>query len=447
MKIIHTIFSTSISFLLLLVQSSPIVAQSETIKISLKGAIEYGLKNRKDIQNQQINIKISKNEVEKVKTRSIPQLNAGIDFRYNSLLAAGFAGAGLFGNPEPLILRFGAPYTNNFSLSASYEVFNPNTYSDKKLAQGNIVADQLSAESYSISIKLSIAQAYYTALLNEEKEKFSTNNLMRTEQYYKDGKEKVRNKTMLQNDLDRLRLDYENAKISYEEDVKNLLLSKMNLANQLGADMNVNIILSESLEDVQKSLPTSIIAQTDIGKRVEIRQEALRLEQNKLQIKKQERSLMPTFSLYGNWSALQVSSDFQLFNGQWWFPYHFFGFSVNMRLFDGSLRSKIKNEYKLRVIQSENALNKLQSDLSFEVASSKIQLQNAYSKLKTAKKNYELAEDIIKTDKIRFDEGKISLAELNNAEYSLSTAQNNLLTLYYSFLLATLNYQKAVGEL
>lgn len=439
----YIVFLLFYSFLL----PTELLAQTESLKLALKEAIDYGLKNRKDIHNQQINITISENEIDKIKTRSIPQLGAGFDFRYNSLLAAGFAGAGLFGNPEPLILRFGAPHTNNFSLNANYEIFNPATYSDKQIAQKSIDLAKTNAEKYSIDTKMSIAQAYYAALLNEEKEKFSTNNLLRTEQYYKEGKSKLKNGTILQNDLDRLRLDYENAKITYEEDVKNLLLSKMNLANQLGANMNINILLSESLDDVLQKLPTSIIAQADISKRVEIRQEQIRLEQNKLQIKKQDRLLMPTFALYGNWSALQVSSDFQLFNGQWWFPYHFVGFSVNMKLFDGMLRNKTKNEYKWRVVQSENALSKLRSDLDFEVASSKIQLQNAYSKLKTAKTNYILAEEIIKADKLRFEEGKISIAELNNAEYSLSTAQNNLLTFYYNFLIAMLNYQKAVGEL
>ena len=422
-------------------------AQTENLKLSLKEAIEYGLKNRKDVQNQEISVKISENEIEKIRTRSIPQLSAGLDFRYNSLLAPSFTGAGLFGNPEPLILRFGAPHSNNVSLNAYYELFNPTTFSDKQIAQKNIVVQQTNTEKYVIDIKFSISQAYYAALLSEEKAKFSTANLARTEQYFKEGKEKIKNTGISQNDFDRLRLDYENAKINYEEEVKNLLLSKMNLANQLGTSMNVNISLSESLEGILKSLPSSIIAQTDISKRVEMRQAHLFLEQHKLQMKKQDRLFMPTFALYGTWATSQLSSDFQLFNGQWWFPYHFVGFSVNMKLFDGLSRNRTKNEYRMRILQSENTIQKLQSDLNYEVASSKMQLQNAYSKLKTAKNNYALAEDIIKTATQQFKEGKITTTELNNAENSLSNSQNNLITFYYNFIIALLNYQKAVGEL
>jgi outer membrane protein TolC len=432
---------------LLVLLSMPCFAQNANLKLSLQEAMEYGLKNRKDIQNQQLNIQISENEIAKIRSQSLPQITAGFDFRYNTKLAAGFAGVGLFGNVEPQILRFGAPHTNSFGLNANYDFFNPATHANKQIAQKNVALEQLNVEKNTIDVKLMIAQAYYAALLNGERERFSSNNLERIQQYYKDGRTKLEDKTISQSDFDRIRLDYENAKITNEEDLKNTLLSQMNLANQLGAGLNVNITLSESLDEVLKSLPASIIAQNDLNKRVEVRQEQLRLVQNQLYIKKQDKLLMPTFSLYANWSALQLSSDFQLFNGKWWFPYHFVGFRVSMNLFDGLLRNKTKNEFRLRTLQNENTLAKLQSDLTYEVLSTKIELQNAFGRLKTAKSNYILAEEIIKTDKSLFQQGKTTFSELKNAEYALATAQNNLLTFYYNFLVAKLNYQKAIGEL
>jgi outer membrane protein len=426
---------------------SRLLAQTETLKLSLKEAMDYGLKNRKDVQNQQLNIQLAENEVGKIWARSIPQVSAGFDFRYNTQLQAGFVAAGLFGNPDPLVLRFGAPYTTVVGLNANYEFFNPTTMADKQLVKKNIALTQASAERSAIEVKLVIAQAYYTALLDEEREKFSANNLERTQEYYKEGKNKFNAKAILQNDLDRLKLDYENAKITYEENIKNSLLSKMYLANQLGTALNINISLSENLVEVLKSVPESIIKQTDVSKRIEVRQEQLFLEYNQMNVKKQQKLSLPTLALYGNISSLQVSSDFQFFNGQWWFPFNFVGLRMNMTLFDGMLRKKTQNEYKIRTVQSQNALEKLKSDLTYEVASSKIQLQNAFSKLKMAKENYNLAESIIDIDNRRFKEGQITIAELKNAEYTLSTAQGNLLTFYYNFLVAKLNYQKAVGEL
>ncbi|TAH22003.1 MAG: TolC family protein [Cytophagales bacterium] len=433
--------------LVLLLVSSTCFGQAESLKLSLKEAIDYGLKNRKDVINQQINIQLAENEIDKVRARSLPQISAGFDFRYNTKLQAGFIAAGLFANPDPLVLRFGAPYTSVAGINANYEIFNPATVADKQIAQKNVALTQANAEKNLIEVKLAIAQVYYIALLDQEREKFSENNLIRTQAYYKEGKNKFDNKTIPQNDVDRLKLDYENAKITYEESIKNSLLSKMYLANQLGATLNVNISLSENLAEVLNSVPESIIKQADLNKRIEIQQEQLKLDYNQLNIKKQTKIAMPTFALYGSWSSLQVSSDFQFFNGQWWFPFHFVGFRMNMTLFDGMLRNKTKYEYKLRETQSQNALAKLQSDIAYEQASSKIQLQNAFSKLKTAKGNYTLAENIIEIDNVRFKEGKITLSELNNAEYTLATAQNNLLTFYYNFLMAKLNYQKSVGEL
>ncbi len=443
-------FSSFLVFLIASIAIAPtsmLLAQTETLKLSLKEATDYGLKNRKDVQNQQLNIKIAENEIDKIRARQLPQVSAGFDFRYNTQLQAGFAAAGLFGNAEPLILRFGAPYTTIMGFNGNYELFNPATQADKQIGRKNISLTQAGAERSIIDIKLMIAQVYYTALLDEEREKFSAINLERAQQYYKEGKNKLDGKTILQNDIDRLKLDYENAKITYEENIKNSLLSKMYLANQLGIALNINILLSENLANVLKNMPESIIRQSDISKRIEVQEQQLYLEYNEMNVKKQEKLFLPTLALYGNWSSLQVSSDFQLFNGQWWFPFHFVGLRMNMTLFDGMLRNKTKNEYKLRALQSQNTLAKLQSDITYEVASCKIQLQNAFSKLKTAKENYTLAENIINIDNSRFKDGQITLSELKNAEYTLSTAQSNLLTFYYNFLVAKLNYQKAVGEL
>lgn len=421
--------------------------QAENLKLSLKEAIDYGLKNRKDVINQQINIQIAENEVDKVRSRSLPQVSAGFDFRYNTKLQAGFIAAGLFANPDPLVLRFGAPYTSVAGINANYEILNPATVADKQIAQKNIALTQANSEKNLIEVRLAIAQAYYIALLDEERERFAESNFVRTQAYYKEGKNKFESSTILQNDLDRLKLDYENAKITYEESIKNSLLSKMYLANQLGSTLNANISLSENLAEVLNSVPESILKQSDVNNRIEVRQEQLRADYYQLNVKKQTKIAMPTLSLYGSWSSLQVSSDFQFFNGQWWFPFHFVGFRLNVPLFDGMLRNKTKYEYKMRETQSQNALAKLQSDLSYEQASSKIQIQNAFSKLKTARENYSMAESIIKIDNVRFKEGKITLSELNNAENTLATAQNNLLSFYYNFLMAKLNYQKSVGEL
>lgn len=442
-----SLFNILLTILVSITSVSHGLAQAETLKLSLEEAMEYGLKNRKDVHNQQINIQIAENEIDKIRARNLPQVTAGFDFRYNTQLQAGFIAAGLFANQDPLVLRFGAPYTSVAGINANYDIFNPATIADKRIAKKNIALTQVNADRNAIDVKLGIAEAYYTALLDQERERFSESNLTRAEQYYKEAKKKFDTKTILQNDLDRLKLDYENAKITYEENIKNSLLSKMYLANQLGTTLNINISLSDNLAEVLNSIPESIIKQSDVNKRVEMQQEQLRLEYNQLAIKKQTKMALPTFTLYGSWSSLQVSSDFQFFNGQWWFPFNFVGFRASITLFDGMQRNKTKDEYKLREIQSQNALVKLQSDLTYQVASSKIQLQNAFSKLKSAKENYALAESIIGIDNIRFKEGTITLSELNNAEYTLSTAQNNLLTFYYNFLVAKLNYQKSVGEL
>jgi outer membrane protein TolC len=424
-------------------------AQSDTLRLSSAEAVEYGLKNRKDVQNQRLSEKIARNETEKVRARNLPQVTTSFDYRYNTQLQTTVFPANVppFNSPEPVVTRFGTAFNATFGVSANYDLINPATQADKRYTQKTTELEQANSQRLSIDTRQAIFRAYYAVLLNQEKAKFSSENQVRTDRYFQEGKVKFENRTILKTDLDRLQLDYQNARVMAEEDAKNLQLSRLYLANQIGAAPNTPIATTETLETVLQLLPEIADSRQSTANRVEVRQEQLRLEQNQLNLKRQSKSYWPTVSLYGSWNVQNLSNDFALFSGSNWFPFSYVGLKIGATLFDGLQRERTKTEYRLRLEQNQNNLSRLQSDMGYEWESARTELQNAHEKLKTARENYTLAQQIVQTDNVRFNEGIITIASLKNSEYALATAQNNLLTNYYNFLLAKINYQKALGEL
>lgn len=411
--------------------------------INLKEAIELGLKNRKDLQNLQINTQITNNELEKIKTRNLPKVDASADFRYNTQLQTNILPAGAFG-PEPRAVRFGTNFNNLIGINATYDVYNPNNATDKKIALQNLEIDKATIQKSEIDVKNAITQAYYAILLNQEKLKYSEANIQRTQKYIEEGKIKLKEKTILQTDFDKLLLDNANAQMVVEEDTKNLQLSKLYLSNQMGSEDNFNI--AENLSDFMKNIDTNK-TQKSIDNRIEIKQEQLKITQNQLNIDKQTRLGLPTVSLYGNFSVQNLSNNFEPFASGVWFPFSYVGLKITANLFDGFLRKKTKNEFQLKTLQSQNTISKLKNDYNYELQSAIVEMQNINQKIKNAQENIKLAESILLIDNVRFKEGKINASELKNTEYSLQTAQNNVLNLYYNFLMTELKYQKAVGEL
>jgi len=422
-------------------------AQTETLKLSSAEAVAYGLKNRKDIQNQQLSERIAQTETEKVRTRNLPQVTASADYRYNFQLQQSVLPAGTIRPDAPTVIALGTTYSILAGVNANYDLFNPANRADKIYSQKSTELEEANSQKLTIDTKDAILRAYYSVLLNQEKAKFSAENLGRTERYFQEGKVKFDNKTILKTDLDRLQLDYQNAKVTAEEDNKNLQLSRMYLANQIGAPIHATVETTETLESVLQSLPELNGFQNATEKRIELKQEQLRLEQNQLNFTKQNKTYLPTVSLYGSWNAQHLSNNFEPFANNTWFSFSYVGLKINATLFDGLQRERTKTEYRFRSEQNRNNLAKLQSDLNYEWESARVELQNAHEKLKTAQENYTLAQNVVQTGNVRFQEGTITTADLKNSQYSLTTAQNNLLTNYYNFLVAKIKYQKAISEL
>ena len=74
-------------------------------------------------------------------------------------------------------------------------------------------------------------------------------------------------------------------------------------------------------------------------------------------------------------------------------------------------------------------------------------LQNASASLETQKKNIELAENVSKVVKSKYDQGVGSNLEVLNAETSLKEAQTNYFSALYDAVVAKVGYLKALGRL
>ncbi len=413
---------------------------------TLAQAIDFGLKNRKDLQNQTISVTIQENEIQKIKSRNMPKVDASLDTRYNTQLQTSVIPAGVFG-ADARNVRFGTDFNTLLGVSATYDVYNPNVRTDKEIALKNIETEKLNIQKTQIDIKQSITQAYYQVLLNQEKLKFTKENQARTQKYLQEGEVKKANGTILQTDLDKLTLDVENVALTMAEDEKNIELSKQYLANQMGTTEKVEISEDMSVFITQITTQNLQFDPKNTDNRIEIQQEKARIAQFEANINKQNKSIFPTVSLYGNFNLQNLSNQFEPFNVDKWFPFSYIGAKVNFNIFDGFQRKYNKEEYFLKIKQSQNTQEKLKNDYNYELQSALTELKNISQKLTNAKQNILLAQKVLDVDNTRQKEGKITPAELKNTEYALQTAQNNLITQYYNFLLAKLKYQKAVGEL
>jgi len=94
-------------------------------------------------------------------------------------------------------------------------------------------------------------------------------------------------------------------------------------------------------------------------------------------------------------------------------------------IFTGGQRHYKIQQAKLSFQKAENNIEFIKKSIDLELSSSVVMLQNASSSLNTQKKNIELAEDIYKVAKIKYEQGVGSNLEMITAETSLKEAQKN----------------------
>jgi outer membrane protein TolC len=296
---------------------------------------------------------------------------------------------------------------------------------------------------------VAIAEAYYGVLLAQEKVRLDRDNILRTKAYYDQVLAQQANQTALPTDVTRRQLDYLNAQTTLDQDEITLRKSQMSLAQRMGLAQEAALpVVADRLESLLADT-ASITAEVANAweRRVEMQQEMAQYHVYELNTAKYKRQYLPTVSAYGNLFEQHLSNDYNVFKGENWKPYAFVGVQVGVDLFDGFRRKRLANEFALRMRNSETLQERLRLDINYESRITREEMVASLRAVRVARRNYDLAKQLVEVDKVRVQEGTLTPAELQNTEYAVMQAQNGLLGSLYNFLVARLRWQKATGQL
>jgi outer membrane protein TolC len=414
-------------------------------KITLNEAIQKGLENRIELKTQALNIQIASSENNKIKAKWMPQVSANGDVRWNTQLQTTVLPFALPGSSESqTIVRLGRPFNNTFALQAEQKVYDANKKIDRLVNDTQTDAQKNTLEQQKINLKQSITEAYFLAVFNKEKLRLSEIALQRANAYFEAAKVKFEQGTILKNDLDKFMLDVSNARLTQTKNIQDYELSLVTLQYQLNTNDK-----AEPAEDLTFILNYSqfVDVQTNTDKRTEVRAEEINLQLNELNLQKQKTKNLPTVSAYGNYSAFQISDTFNPFATGTWFTANYVGIRANIPIFDGKQTKLSSQDFLVRKQINQLNIERLRNDFNYESKSTWNTLQQSKLNLEEAKKNITLAQQILETDKFRFEKGVIIISDLKNSEYSLQNSENQYLSSIYNFLVANVRYKKASGNL
>ncbi|WP_048825532.1 TolC family protein [Hymenobacter sp. DG25B] len=471
------------------------VASSTPMPLTLQQAIDYALQNKSTLQSTRLNEQVAKARVGEIRSQGLPQINgaAGItdNFKLQKSLVdfSRFGGAPLSGTtltqedivkaqsgpvvlqpkygeaPQtgPTPLAFGLQYAGNAAISASQLLFDGSYLLGLKAAS---VYEKLSVKQTrqsEIDVVEQVSKAYYSTLVARERLKLLARNVTRldtllyqTTQTYKEGfVEKL--------DVQRLQVQANNLKIEQQKAQRLVDLSVDLLRFQMGLDQRQPIVLADSLDAAITGAQTSVQTTDNFNYSNRIEYSVLETQRDLavLDVRNRRSGYLPKLNLvaaYGVTGSDPRFGGLMEFRGpdsrnaagyinQNWFGFGNVGLQLQLPVFDGFRKKYSIQQAKLALEQVNKGFTTLQQSVDLQRQQGETTLQNSLDVLNNQKANLDLATEVARVSKIKFQEGVGSNLEVITAETDLRQAQTNYYAALYDVLVAKVDFAKANGSL
>jgi len=430
---------------------------------SLQQAIDFAMKTQLQVQNANYDEQIASAKVKETVGIGLPQISGSFDVKdfidIPTTVLPDFITPSIIGVNQqyfglhPLMLpvagdgmpvKFGTQYNAAAGISASQLLFSSDYLVGLQATKTYLELTRKATQRTRIDVSVAVTKAYYSVLINNERMKTMDANIERIKKLMEDTKALNENGFVEKIDLDRITVTYNNLLVEKEKLNRLIGLGLTLLKFQVGMDQSATLALTDKLEGV-KFQPELSTDKFDYGKRIEYSLLETQKSIAQLQVKQNKMSYLPNAVLYGSLSENAYRSQFDIFANKPWYPTVVVGGTINVPIFDGLQKNYRIQQAKVNLLKSDNNLKSVQQAIDMDRASAQINLQNASSTLDSQKKNIELAEEVYKVSKIKYDQGVGSNLEVVTAETALKEAQTNYFSALYDAIISKVDYDKANG--
>ena len=399
---------------------------------TLNEAVEFGLINNSVAKNATNDVKIANAKKWETIATGLPQINSFIEYNNNikqpiSLVPAEFFG----GNPgEFSELSFGTKQTIDGSVTLTQLLFDGSYsvgLSSIKLYMDIAYKAKIKTD---LEVKKSIISAYGNALVSEERVKILEKNLNNVKsnldeikKIYQSGLTEIEN-------VEQLKITYVSIKNSLDYSYK-LNKTSLNLLKLIiGYDIDKELILSNSLQDLtlKSILEKKSIENFEIDKNIDYLLALNNTKSQKTLLTLEKSKALPTLRAFIKGGYDGNNDSFRFFKSdQKWYGYSIAGVSMSVPIFSSLRKSAKTQQARIEFEKSKIDLSESKKRIIIELDNAESEYQYAVSSYNSNVENVKLAEKIERKNQIKFIEGLISGLDLRQAQIQLYSIQNQLI--------------------
>jgi outer membrane protein len=424
---------------------------SQTYSFTVADAVNYAYEHRDSVVNAALDVKSADYRVKEIIGQGLPQIDGTASLQDYLKIPTTLLPGEFFGAPAGTFIpvKFGVKYQSNLGVSASQLLFDPSYIVG---LQGRRTYKELYNKAYTqskIQMSVAVTKAYYQLLVNIEQVKLLDANIAQLKQQVDQTTAQNKQGFVEKIDVDRISVQYNNLVTTRENTLRLLALNYQVLKFQIGMPIDYTLTLKDNLADVKldESATAEITADTSVYKnRIEYGILETNLQLTKFDLKRIKGQFLPTLSANAAYTYSYQNNNFSdLYSTT--FPSSYIGLTLKVPIFSGFQRTNRVKQYQITVLKAQNSLEQAKNGLNLQASIAKTSYFNGLQSLNNQKRSQELAREVLRVTKIKYQQGVGSSIEVTQAQTALETADNQYIQALYDALVSKVDLDKAYGKL
>ncbi|MGV8879190.1 MAG: TolC family protein [Sphingobacteriaceae bacterium] len=442
-----------IIILLLLMASGRIAsAQSlpdSTFSLTLQDCINYAYEHQDSMKNARLDIKSAAYKVKETIGIGLPQINGSAQLMDYIKIPTTLLPGEFFNQPGTFIpVKFGVKYQSTTALELNQLLFDGSYIVGLQASKTYKELSQRSFTRTKIQTNVSVTKAYYQVLVSDEQIGLLDANINQLKQQLRETQAQNKSGFVEKIDVDRLTVQFNNLATTRENTVRLLALNYQVLKFQMGMPVESKLVLLDKISDVQLDNPLEVAVQ-DTGayhNRIEFNLVETQKKLYELDLKRIKSQFLPSLSAFANTSLSFQDNRFSNLYSQN-YPSTYIGVRLNLPIFSGFQKINQVRQADITVQQTQNSLNNLKNALNLEANKSRIFFINSLQSFRNQKNNQELAREVLRVTKIKYEQGVGSSIEVTQAQTALEDADNKYIQALYDALISKVDLEKSTGKI
>lgn len=415
---------------------------------TLKQCIEYAQQNNGNIINATYDIDIAQERVNEQTGTMLPQINASGSYTNNLQLSTMVLPGEIIGQPGTNVaVQMGTQHNFTGGVQLSQKVFDPTFNVALKAAKLSEEQTRQLLKLTSENIQYNISLLYYQTLVLEKHLNSLTASLNSSGELLKSTELRYKNGLAMKIDVDRIRVSHNNSESLLQQSELNYKQSLNNLKYFMGMPVESTIVLTDTVLDVDLIMSYKLIDSVNYENRADYQLQKIGLNANELNKKMNTVGYLPSLSFMAYYGANVMRDEFDFFSDGDWYQNSYIGLSMRIPVFDGFQRKSRISQSKINIEKSKVSINQFQESIKVELSNSEIEYNNAIDNIKNEQANLELAESVLKSTQLQYEQGTCTALDLVQSETSYRESLNSYYRKLLSLYIAKIDLEKSKGTL